>query len=98
MAASLELLALEPSALDALRMLCGLCRGEDLPRGLYVRAYIIIRLRDKILRKKILRFCQAYESKKKLEIDYRNLEFSDQSIYDSKSRDIRFLRNVNLDI
>jgi len=64
MAASLELLALEPSALDALRMLCGLCRGEDLPRGLYVRAYIIIRLRDKILRKKILRFCQAYESKK----------------------------------
>ena len=44
-----------------------------------VRAYIIIRLRDKILRKKISRFCQANDGKKKLEIDYRNLEFSDRS-------------------
>jgi hypothetical protein len=33
-----------------------------------------IRLRDKISR-----FCQAKDGKKKLEIDYRNLEFSDRS-------------------
>ena len=53
-------------------------------------------LRDKILRKKISRFCQPQTAKKKLEIDCKNLENS-EIFTDEKSRDLPFWRNVNLE-
>ncbi len=56
------------------------------------------RIRDKISRKKFLRFfCLTPEGKKKLEIVPRNLEFSDV-FPDEQSRDLCFLRNVNIEI
>jgi hypothetical protein len=71
-------------------------RGHRTPWPVDVRAYIIIRLRGKISRKKISRF-GLLQTAKKCEIDSRNLEFS-EVFPDKQSGGLRFLRNVNLHI
>jgi len=48
------------------------------------------------LEKKNSRFCQPQTAKKKLEIDYKNLEIS-EICTDEKSRDLCFSRNINLE-
>jgi hypothetical protein len=50
----------------------------------------------RISRKKNSRFCQPQTAKKKLEIDYKNLEIS-EICTDEKSRDLCFSRNINLE-
>jgi len=53
-------------------------------------------VRAQNLEKKILEILSTTDSKKKLEIDYKNLEIS-EICTDEKSRDLHFSRNVNLE-
>jgi hypothetical protein len=63
-------------------------------RDLYPVACLDVRAQN--LEKKILETLSTTDGKKKLEIDYKNLEIS-EICTDKKSRDLRFLRNINLE-
>jgi hypothetical protein len=52
-------------------------------------------VRAQNLEKKILEILSTQDGKKTLEIDYKNLEIS-EICTDEKSRDLHFLRNINL--
>jgi len=63
-------------------------------RDLYPVACLDVRAQN--LEKKILETLSTTDGKKKLEIDYKNLEIS-EICTDKKSRDLRFSRNINLE-
>jgi len=70
--------------------------SDDIETQRFRSSMFLARASIQNLEKKILEILSTTDGKKKLEIDYKNLENS-EICTDEKSRDLRFSRNVNLE-